>query len=214
MEDARFGNETQQQGRYLGKVPLLCRADGCQCWAQTGTRGVGNDPDAPGLCLYHSAIEDSPEAWRKMTELLQSAPVRGLLYLCSQLEKLPIDRDERTKMDGTLRDAGEWRGRRWVDSDYLTAKTKEWIEKYSDFFRFEPGVKQRHVGAAKNGHEFWEDKAHESPKAYGIRVHHALVEKLIEWSMPKNRPAAKNVPDPAMLKAFFERNKKVFKEAA
>lgn len=214
MPNVNFDTAEENTGRYLGKGPLLCRADGCGCWAQTGTRGVGNDPDSPGLCFYHGAVEDSPEAWRKMTELLQTPEVRGLIYLCSQIEKLPIDRDERTKMDGTLRDAGEWKWRRWVDSDYLTMKIKEWIGLHNGFFGFAPEVAVRRMGRAVPGREFWEDKNHESPKAYGIRVHHALIEKLIDWSMPKNRPAAKNVPDAGMLKAFFERNKAVFKVAA
>lgn len=214
MADNNFARE-ESAGRYLGKGPLLCRADGCTCWAQTGTRGIGNEPDSPGLCLYHGAVEDTPEAWRKMTEILQtSLPVRGLRFLCGQLEKLPIDRSEKTRLDGSMLPEAEWKKRRWVDSDYLTAKTREWIERYEDFFGFEPDVKVRRMGVAKDGREYWQDRQHENPKAYGIRVHNALIAKLVEWSTPAVRPSARNIPDAGMLKAFFERNRNVFKEAA
>ena len=206
--------EAPQQGRYLGKGPLLCRADGCSCLAQSGTRGIGNDPDAPGLCIYHGAVEDTPEAWRAMTEMLTSLPVRGLIFLCTQLEKLPIDRDEKKKLDGTLRPESEWKRRRWVDSDYLSAKTREWIENYSDFFGFDEEVKHRRMGKAQGEREFWLDRQHENPKAYGIRVHQALIAKLVQWSMPAIQPSNRNIPDEATLRGFFERNRKVFKEVA
>ncbi len=216
MANVNFdGREESGAGRYLGKGPMLCRADGCQCWAQTGTRGVGNDPDVPGLCQYHGAVEDNPEAWPKMTDFLQmSQPVRRLVFLCSQLEKFPIDRDARTKMDGSLVSDSEWRRLRWEDTDYLTMKTQEWLDKYSDFFGFGAETAHRRIGQAAPGCEFWEAKDYESPKAYGIRVHHALIGKLVEWSLPKNRPAATNIPNAALLQNFFERNRSIFSGGA
>lgn len=214
MEGDKFKSSEQSQGRYLTKGPMLCRAEGCRCLAQTGTRGIGNEPDAPGLCLYHGAVEDTPEAWHKMTELLERGPVRGLIFLCTQLEKLPIDRVERFKLDGSLLPEAEWKKRRWVDSDYLTAKVKEWIEHYETFFGFDPDVKVRRMGEAKGEREYWLDPKHENPKTYGIRVHHALMAKLVEWSTPEFVPSHRGIPDEATLRAFFERNKNIFKVAA
>lgn len=207
--------ESDQGGAYtLSKGPMLCRAEGCQCWAQTGTRGLGNEPDSPGLCLYHGAIDENPEGWHKMTELLQNSAVRQLIFLCTQLEKLPIDRSEAHRMDGSLVDDATWKKRRWVDSNYLTYRVRDLIDSYSEFFGFDPSVRVRHMGKAKDGQEYWLDPAHESPKAYGLRVHRALMGKLALWSAPNHRPAVSGhvAPSSDELARFLARNKAFFPE--
>ena len=212
---AKFSSDNDNGGSYtFNKGPMLCRAEGCQCWAQSGTRGLGNEPDSPGRCLYHGAIDENPEGWRKMTELLQNAAVRQLIYLCAQLEKLPIDRSEMYKLDGSLIDDAFWKNHRWNDSNYLTYRVRDLIDSYTEFFSFDPSVRVRNMGEAKDGREYWQDPAYESPKAYGLRVHRALMAKLVLWSVPHRRPAVTGhvAPSSDELAKFLARNRAFFPE--
>ncbi len=212
---AKFSSDNDNGGSYtFNKGPMLCRAEGCQCWAQSGTRGLGNEPDSPGLCLYHGAIDENPEGWRKMTELLQNAAVRQLIYLCAQLEKLPIDRSEMYKLDGSLIDDAYWKNHRWNDSNYLTYRVRDLIDSYTEFFSFDTSVRVRNTGEAKDGREYWQDPAYESPKAYGLRVHRALMAKLVLWSVPHRRPAVTGhvAPSSDELAKFLARNRAFFPE--
>lgn len=212
---AKFSSDNDNGGSYtFNKGPMLCRAEGCQCWAQSGTRGLGNEPDSPGLCLYHGAIDENPEGWRKMTELLQNAAVRQLIYLCAQLEKLPIDRSEMYKLDGSLIDDAYWKNHRWNDSNYLTYRVRDLIDSYTEFFSFDPSVRVRNTGEAKDGREYWQDPDYESPKAYGLRVHRALMAKLVLWSVPRRRPAVTGhvAPSSDELAKFLARNRAFFPE--
>ena len=212
---AKFSSDNDNGGSYtFNKGPMLCRAEGCQCWAQSGTRGLGNEPDSPGLCLYHGAIDENPEGWRKMTELLQTAAVRQLIYLCAQLEKLPIDRSEMYKLDGSLIDDAYWKNHRWNDSNYLTYRVRDLIDSYTEFFSFDPSVRVRNTGEAKDGREYWQDPDYESPKAYGLRVHRALMAKLVLWSVPRRRPAVTGhvAPSSDELAKFLARNRAFFPE--
>ena len=212
---AKFSSDNDNGGSYtFNKGPMLCRAEGCQCWAQSGMRGLGNEPDSPGLCLYHGAIDENPEGWRKMTELLQNAAVRQLIYLCAQLEKLPIDRSEMYKLDGSLIDDAYWKNHRWNDSNYLTYRVRDLIDSYTEFFSFDPSVRVRNTGEAKDGREYWQDPDYESPKAYGLRVHRALMAKLVLWSVPRRRPAVTGhvAPSSDELAKFLARNRAFFPE--
>ena len=159
--------EQDQNGPYMmAKGPLLCRAEGCDFLAATGTRGVGNEPDSPGLCIFHSAISERPDCWGNATHLLHNKNFLRVLWYVQQLAKFPIDRDEtRNPRTGKLWPASKWAQLRFSDTNYLTMHLHDAL-----------------VGAGLKDIE--RRGKEEAPRQFALRVYAGLIAAVAAKAVP------------------------------
>lgn len=170
FKDEEESNQRQWGGGYQ---KLTCRANGCTFHAASGNW------DGAGLCVFHAAIEDRPDAWDRMTKVLNSNDrFLAALWYAQRLALFTIDRDEKTNpRTKRLYGATEWAKRKTSDTDYLTFHAR-------DAF-LQCGLSDEEATRQKD----------EAPRTYALRVYSTLMRHLAEWAAPKDAKSPEQLSD-------------------